>query len=158
QPAGGMDAIAKALAEETGHLIRYNAKVREIRQDANRVTVAYTDAVKNGGLATASADWGVFTIPPSMLSPIEMEVSWPMRAAIDAVSYEASVKTGLQFRRRFWEQDEGIYGGITFTDLPIRQIGYPSAGFGSAGRGVLLAAYAFGPYAFEFTALPPEER
>jgi monoamine oxidase len=158
QPAGGMDAIAKAFAKEIGHLIRYNAKVTEIRQDQNRVTVTYTDAVKGGRSATASADWCLCTIPLSVLSQIEMDVGLPMRSAIDAVSYDASVKTGLQFKRRFWEQDEGIYGGITYTDLPIRQIAYPSTGYGSAGAGVLLGAYAFGPYAFEFTALPPEER
>jgi monoamine oxidase len=158
QPSGGMDAIAGAFAKEIGHLIRYNAKVTEVRQDQNRVTVTYADAVKGGRPATASADWCLCTIPLSVLSQIEMDVGLPMRAAIDAVSYDASVKTGLQFKRRFWEQDEGIYGGITYTDLPIRQIAYPSAGYGSAGKGVLLGAYAFGPYAFEFTALPPGER
>jgi monoamine oxidase len=158
QPAGGMDAIAKAFAKEVGHLVRYNAKVTEIRQDGHRVTVTYTDAVTGGRPATASADWCLCTIPLSVLSQIEMDVGAPMRAAIDAVSYAASIKTGLQFKRRFWELDEGIYGGITYTDLPIRQIAYPSTGYGSAGKGVLLAAYAFGPYAFEFTALPPEER
>ena len=51
-----------------------------------------------------------------------------MKAAIDAVPYAAAVKVGLQFSRRFWEEDEHIYGGITYTDLPIRQISYPSAG------------------------------
>jgi monoamine oxidase len=158
QPAGGMDMTARAFAKEVGHLIRYNAKVTEIRQDGNRVTVSYTHAVKGGKPITASAGWCLCTIPLSVLSQIEMDVGSPMRAAIDAVSYEASVKTGLQFNRRFWEQDEGIYGGITYTDLPIRQIAYPSAGYGSAGKGVLLAAYAFGPYALEFTALPPQER
>jgi monoamine oxidase len=158
QPAGGMDMIANAFARDVGHLIRYNAKVIEIRQDGNRVIAAYTDTVKGGGPVTVSADWCLCTIPLSVLSQIEMDVSTPMRAAIDAVPYDASVKTGLQFKRRFWEQDEGIYGGITYTGLPIRQIAYPSAGYGSAGKGVLLGAYAFGPFAYEFTALAPEER
>ncbi len=36
---------------------------------------------------------------------------------------------GLQFKRRFWEEDEQIYGGVTYTDLPIGQISYPSSGF-----------------------------
>ena len=52
-----------------------------------------------------------------------------MKAAIDAVPYASSVKIGLQFKRRFWEEDEAIYGGISYTDLPIRQISYPSTGF-----------------------------
>ena len=68
----------------------------------------------------------------------------PMQAAIAAVRYTASVKIGLQFKRRFWEEDEAIYGGITFTDLPITQLSYPSSGLHSGGKGVLLGGYAFG--------------
>ncbi len=62
-------------------------------------------------------------------------------------------------KRRFWEEDEAIYGGITRTDLPIRRIGYPCSGYGSSGKGVLLGAYALceSP-AFDFGALSPPER
>ena len=82
-----------------------------------------------------------------------------MKAAIDAVPYSSSVKIGLQFKRRFWEEDEAIYGGISYTDLPIRQIAYPNTGFNRAGKGVLLGAYLFdGPNAYEFTSMPPAER
>ena len=54
-------------------------------------------------------------------------------------------KVGLQFKRRFWEEDDGIYGGITYTDQPISNISYPSTGLftGRAG-GVLLGGYIFG--------------
>ena len=48
-----------------------------------------------------------------------MNVGAPMSEAISAVPYATSVKVGLQFKRRFWEQDEQIYGGVTYTDLPI---------------------------------------
>jgi monoamine oxidase len=81
-----------------------------------------------------------------------------MKAAIDAVPYSSSVKVGLQFKRRFWEEDEAIYGGISYTDMPIQQIAYPNSGYNRAGKGVLLGAYVFGPNAFEFTSLPPAER
>jgi monoamine oxidase len=82
-----------------------------------------------------------------------------MKAAIDAVPYAASVKIGLQFKRRFWEEDEAIYGGISYTDLPIRQISYPSTSYNRGGRGVLLGAYLFeGANAFEFTSMAPEQR
>ncbi len=93
-----------------------------------------------------------------MLSQIDMTVSPSMSSAINAVPYAAALKIGLQFRRRFWEEDEGIYGGISYTDLPISMIGYPSTGYFGAGKGVLLGAYSFGPYAYEFTALDPAER
>ena len=48
-----------------------------------------------------------------------MNVGAPMQNAIDSLPYAPAVKVGLQFKRRFWEEDEAIYGGITYTDLPI---------------------------------------
>ncbi|MFC0386054.1 flavin monoamine oxidase family protein [Muricoccus vinaceus] len=157
QPVGGMDMIAKAMAREVDGLVRYNAKVTAIRQDGNGVSITVQDA-GGGAPEQVRADWCVCTLPLSILSQIEMNVGAPMAAAIGAVPYSASVKVGLQFKRRFWEQDEHIYGGISYTDLPIRMISYPSTAYGSPGKGVLLGAYAFGPYAYEFTALPAAER
>jgi monoamine oxidase len=159
QPVGGMDMIAKAFAREIGDLIRYNAKVTVIKQDRDRVTVTYVNARTGGAPMTATADWCLCTIPLSVLDQIYLDVGAPMRNAINAVPYGSAAKIGLQFRRRFWEEDEQIYGGITYTDLPIWQIGYPNTSYGSAGKGVLLGAYVFdSPYAYEFTALPPEDR
>jgi monoamine oxidase len=154
-----MDAIGKAFARELGELIHYNAKVTRIQQDAAGVTVTYADTDAQAGVHQDKADWCVCTIPLSILSQIEIDVGAPMKAAIEAVPYIASVKVGLQFKRRFWEEDEAIYGGISYTDLPIDQISYPSTGFNRSGRGVLLGAYLFGlPNAYEFTALTPSER
>jgi monoamine oxidase len=158
QPAGGMDMIGKAFAKEVGDLIRYGAKVTKIAQDAGSVTVTYTDG-KDPSPQQAKADWCVCTIPLSVLSQIELDVGPKMQAAIDAVPYSSAVKIGLQFKRRFWEEDEAIYGGISYTDLPIRQIAYPNSGLNRGGRGVLLGAYIFeGANAYEFTAMEPSQR
>jgi monoamine oxidase len=158
QPVGGMDMISKAFAREVGHLVRLDAKVISIRQDESGVTATFEDRKLGGAPQQTRADWCLCTIPLSVLSQIELNVGAAMADAIDAVPYEASVKVGLQFKRRFWEEDEAIYGGISYTDLPIRQIGYPQHGANAGGKGVLLGAYTFGPAAFEFTALPPRER
>jgi monoamine oxidase len=158
QPVGGMDMIAKAFQREVDKLIKFNAKVTSIRQDARGVTASYVDASKSGKAQTATADWCICTIPLSVLSQIEINVGAPMQAAIEAPFYAPSIKIGLQFKRRFWEEDEHIYGGITYTDLPNALIQYPSSGFFKPGKGVLLAAYAFGSYAYEWTALSPAER
>ncbi len=159
QPVGGMDMIGKAFAREVGDVIRYDARVTRIGQDDRGVTVTYTDLKSPATLQQAKADWCVCTIPLSILSQLKIDVGARMKAAIDAVPYSAAVKIGLQFKRRFWEEDEAIYGGISYTDLPIRQIAYPNTGFNRAGRGVLLGAYLFdGANAYEFTALPPAER
>lgn len=156
QPVGGMDQIGKAFARELGDAIRYNARVTRIDQDAHGVSVAYQDG--SGAEQLAKADWCVCTIPLSILSRIPLAVGEKMAAAIGQVPYAASVKVGLQFKRRFWEEDEAIYGGISYTDLPITLISYPSTGFQSAGKGVLLGAYVWGLEAFEFTSMTPQQR
>ncbi len=159
QPVGGMDMIARAMARECEGLIRFDAKVTAIRQDATGVTATVSDARRpDAAPETVRADWCLCTIPLSVLSQMEMNVGPKMAAAIEAVPYSSSVKVGLAFDRRFWEEDEHIYGGVSYTDLPIRMISYPSTGYGAPGGGVLLGAYAFGPYAYEFTALPAAER
>jgi monoamine oxidase len=158
QPVGGMDRIAQAIYREVADLVQFNAKVTAIDQSESGVSVTYVDAGGKGGSQTLQADWLVCTIPLSILSEIDIDVGQPMQDAIHAVPYAASVKIGLQFKRRFWEQDEHIYGGITHTDLPISTIAYPASNYGSTGKGVLLGAYVWGPNAYEIGALPPEQR
>ncbi|MDQ5896836.1 MAG: monoamine oxidase [Pseudomonadota bacterium] len=159
QPVGGMDSIGKAFERELKGLIQYHAKVTRIAQSDRQVTVSYVDAQKGGAERQVSADWCVCTIPLSILSQIDMQVGSPMKQAIAAVPYGASVKVGLEFKRRFWEEDERIYGGITQTNLPIRNISYPSNGYFSKGPAVLLGAYMWdNAHAFRMSALSPEER
>jgi monoamine oxidase len=159
QPVGGMDMIGKAFAKQIGDLIQYDAKVIRIQQSDGGVTVSYVNSKTPSTPQIATADWCVCTIPLSILGQIQIDVGPRMKAAIDAVPYSSSVKIGLQFKRRFWEEDEAIYGGISYTDLPIRQISYPSSGFNRNGRGVLLGAYVFeGANAYEFTSMAPADR
>jgi monoamine oxidase len=158
QPVGGMGMIGKAFGRELGPLIEYNAKVTEIKQDEHGVSVAYQDTKAGGASRIATADWCICTIPASILSQIPMAVGAPMKSAIDALYYDSSIKVGLQFKRRFWEQDDSIYGGMSFTDLPNALIGYPSTGYFADGPGVLLGAYTFGVNSFLYAALSPEER
>lgn len=158
QPVGGMGRIGEAFGRELQGLIRYDAKVTAIQQDATGVTVGYEDTATPGQTLHARADWCLCTIPLSILGQLPLNVGQPMADAIAAVPYAASVKVGLQFKRRFWEEDEHIYGGITYTDLPISNISYPSTDFHAAGKGVLLGAYMWGLDAYEFTAMAPDQR
>ena len=159
QPIGGMGMIGKAFGKELDGLIKYNCKVTAIQQDAKGVTATYIDSKKGGAAQIAHGDWCVCTIPITILSQIPMNVGAPMKNAINSVSYTASVKVGLQFRRRFWEEDEHIYGGITHTDLPISTIGYPMTGYFGSGGGVLLGAYVVGTdvNSFGLEAMPAAE-
>ncbi len=157
QPVGGMQNVARGFGKAVGNVVRLGSKVTAIRQDEAGVAVDYLDT-RSGAKLSAKADYCLCTIPLPILAQIEMNVGAELAAAIRAVPYTTSVKVGLEFKRRFWEQDEQIYGGITYTDLPNSQISYPSSRYGDAGPGVLLGAYTGGVTGYELTALPPEER
>jgi monoamine oxidase len=158
QPVGGMGMIGKAFGKALDGIIQYNCKAIDIRQDDKGVTATYVDSRKGGAPRTARGDWCVCTIPASVLSQIPMNVGAAMKNAINQLPYEASLKIGLQFKRRFWEEDEQIYGGITFTNQPNAMLGYPQYNYFSKGKGVILGAYTFGPNAYMAAAKSPEDR
>lgn len=153
QPVGGMDAIARAFERELPGVVRTGAQVTAVKQTGAGVVAAFRDG-STGQAEEARADWCICTLPLPVLTGIDVDAGAGLRAAMAAVAYAPAVKVGLQFRRRFWEADEGIYGGISFTDLPIRQISYPSTGFLGEGKGVLLGAYSYGDDDQGFAALP----
>lgn len=157
QPKGGMDMIARGFEREVGDLIRYSAKVTVLRQDEEGVTATFEDR-ETGAVETVSADWCVCTIPFSILGQIDHNLSPAMSGVIDSMYYASSIKVALEFERRFWEEDEGIFGGISYTDLPISLISYPSNDYFKKGPGVLLGAYSWGALSYQFNALSPEER
>jgi monoamine oxidase len=51
---------------------------------------------------------------------------------------------GLAMKRRFWEDDDQIFGGHLYSNLPLGEFSYPSNDYFSA-KGVLLGLYANGP-------------
>jgi monoamine oxidase len=158
QPKGGMGQIGKAFGKALEPLIQYNCKVIDIKQDERGVTATYIDSQKGGAKMTAKADWCVCTIPASVLSQIPMNVGAPMKNAINQLPYMAAMKVGLQMKRRFWEQDEQIYGGQSYTNQPNTMIGYPMWDYFSKGKGVLLGSYSFGTPAYIGAAKSPEDR
>ena len=138
QVVGGMDRLPAALATQLGNRIVYRAAVREIRQSERGVWAIYADA--QGQLTRVDADYCVCTIPLPVLSALQKDFSQPVQSAIAAARYDGAGKIGLQFRRRFWEEDDEIYGGRSWTDQEIGQIIYPSHGF-KGPKGVLVGYY-----------------
>lgn len=138
QVAGGMDRLPAALAARLGNRVTYRAAVREIRQGERGVWVIYADA--GGRPRRLDADYCVCTIPLPVLTGIEKDLSRPVQSAIAASRYDGAGKIGLEFKRRFWELDDEIYGGRSWTDQEVGQIIYPSHGF-TTGKGVLVGYY-----------------
>ena len=157
QPVGGMDALPKAMAKHVNDIVTFNAKVTKILQDDEGVTITYED-LNNNRETVVTGDWCVCTIPFSILAQIDNNLNPKVKEGISAVHYATSYKAGVEFNRRFWEEDDQIYGGISYTDLPIELISYPSNNYFSKGKGVVLASYLFGVNSFEFSSLTPEAR
>jgi monoamine oxidase len=92
-----------------------------------------------------------------VLSNIDHNFSSDASRAIDSIVYMSTGKIGLQFKRRFWEEDEGIYGGITHTNNQLTQIFYPSYDYLS-GKGILIGYYNFNEKAVATGNLSYEQR
>lgn len=139
QATGGMDQIAKALEQKIGKMIRFNCEVSAIRNLPEGVEVTYKDLQ---GEKKITGDLCICTIPLPVLSNIDHNFGSDASRAIDFIGYNSTGKIGLQFKRRFWEEDEHIYGGITHTNNELTQIFYPSNDY-LGKKGVLIGYYNF---------------
>ena len=141
QPVGGMDAIARAFEQRTGSLIRYGSVVTEIRKTPDGARIVYRDT-RTGAVEAVEADFAICTIPAPVLKDVPNDFSPETRAAIESMKFVPAVKIAFQARRRFWEEDHAIYGGISWTDQDITQIWYPANGY-HRQKGVILGAYVW---------------
>lgn len=139
QAVGGNDNIAKAFEKKVGHLIKFSAAVTSVKNLAEGAKVTYKD---KSGEHELEADYCICTIPLQVLSNVDHNFSSDVSRAIDKTAYILAGKIGMQFKRRFWEEDEMIYGGITYTNNLLYQIFYPSSGYLS-NKGMLLGYYNF---------------
>ena len=135
QPVGGMDRIAHAIYDQIKPAVRFNVPVTAIRRAGNAVRI------EHGATATI-ADYCICTIPAPVLARIPSDFAPAKQAALKKVVYLKSAKIAFE-ARRFWEQEDGIYGGLGWTDRLNENIIYPSSGFNGA-RGVLVGAYVGG--------------
>ena len=140
-PVGGMDQIPKAFQRAIGSTrITFNAEVQSVHQADSGVEVIYLDA-KTGRNTRATADYVVACMPLSVLAKVDINLSSEMMQAVRATTYSDSAKLGLAMKRRFWEEDDQIFGGHLYSNLPLGEFSYPSSDYFSR-KGVLLGLYA----------------
>jgi len=153
---GGMDTLPRAFLPELHGDIRFGARMIAIDQSPDDVTVYYQTPA---GRFTEKGDYAILTLPFPVMRHIETlkPFSRAKQRAIRQLHYDASAKILFQCRRRFWEQDDGIFGGGTMTDLPIRNLYYPDHGH-ETGRGVILASYTWSEDAQRWGSLSPAGR
>jgi monoamine oxidase len=161
----GTDTLASAFAARLKSKPKLGCSVVRLTQDAltHRTAAIYRE---RGVERRVEGDFLLCTLPCPILTRIgvEPELSGPKWRAIRELNYDSSTKVLAIARRRFWETDDGIYGGGTFTDLPIATAYYPSDNAllkdprVSAGPGVLLASYSWGQVARRLASLPHAQR
>lgn len=155
EPDGGIDTIPHTLARALKGPIRYNTRVTRIENTADGVLVSYQD--QRGQHEQIAADYCICTLPPQILRRIPNNFPAQVNADLAVPVPVNAGKMGLQFKRRFWEEDDRIFGGISATNLDIKQILYPSHGY-FGQKGVLIGYYTETDVADAFGALTPQQR
>ena len=139
QPVGGMGRIGQTFARKLGPVITTGAEVTHLRREGDGARVEWKD-VTSGRAQSVLADWVICTLPFTVLRSLDADFAAPTRAGIAALDYIPAGKIAFQADRRFWELDESIYGGISWTSRDITQIWYPTAGIDKP-KGILVGAY-----------------
>jgi len=144
QPVGGMDQISKGFQRAMdAKRITFGAEVQSVIQDAGGVKVTYLDT-KSNKKTEITADYVVVCLPLNLVARLNINLSPDLMQALKQVNYSNSAKVGLAMKRRFWEEDDRIFGGHLYSNLPIGEFSYPSYDYFTR-KGVLLGLYANGP-------------
>ena len=156
QIVGGMDRLPMAFLPELENRIQFGAEMVALDYTADSVTIHYRS---HAGLDLVTGDFAIVTMPYSVLRFVDVlkPFSPGKQMVLRQLHYVNAMKVFLQCRRRFWEEDEGLFGGSTITDLPIRQIQYPDHNR-ETKQGVLMGSYTYGEEANRWTSRSPEDR
>ena len=158
QPVGGMGRIGEAFGRELGGTITYGAEVRALRRSRRRRARSSGATAGPGANARSRRRWWWSPSRSRCCATIPADFAPDIRAAIEAVDYVPAVKIAFQAERRFWELDDAIYGGISWTTRDITQVWYPSAGIHQR-KGILVGAYIWSDDLGEkFAAMSPAAR
>lgn len=161
QPRGGMDMIWQTLLRQpvpggtVMDLVTLNAPVTDITEtDGGGMAVTWTE---DGAPRAEKFDYCVSTMAPNLLPDVLTGFDTGFTNALRAVKQTPACKVGWQGKTRFWELENQIYGGISWTHEIISQIWYPADGY-QGNTGVLTGAYNRGAPAVEFGGYSHQKR
>ena len=167
QPVGGMDQIWRygfLQRSPVGQFINYNKEVTHLEHLTEagkpKVKVVFKEVGElSGPESSITADWCISTIPMPILSKIitSSNFSKPYKDAVAGVKFAPTVKVGWQTNSRFWETQDEMYGGISYTTDPITQMWYPSWAY-FRQKGILTGAYNYDRNAVRFGEYSLERR
>ncbi len=145
QPIGGIDNFPRAFSERSATRSRSASRSLQVTQTDQDVKVVVKNT-KTGAKQELVADYCVSCLPLTIVSNLDVNLSPTTMAAVKATPYSPSAKMGLQMKRRFWEEDDRIFGGHLYSNLPFGEFSYPSNGY-FGNKGVILGFYGNGQMA-----------
>lgn len=152
QAVGGNDHIPYGFVNKIKDHVKFRAMVTAIELNDKGVTVQYD---YDGQRLSIEADYCFNSIPTHFMAGIKHNLPAGYAKDMKYIRRGTAMKGAFQAKERFWEK-EGIYGGISWTNQPIRQIWYPAHGIHKQ-KGVILAAYDYGN-GMPYTRMTQEER
>ena len=129
QPIGGMQQIPLAFQRAIGDKITLQSEVQSIHQTEDTVRVVHKGHANRTGTRGESRTTVCVACRCQCCKRSDVDLSTEMATAVNESSHSGSAKMGLQMRRRFWEEDDGIFGGHLFgRSLQLGEFSYPSNG------------------------------
>lgn len=160
---GGADLIPQAIFGKIREKVRVEqgVKVFKVSQHKNGLLETYCKDFKGVNHRIAS-DWVICTVPLGALAQIELSgvLSAPKARAARRITYDHSSKVLVRCTRRFWEIEDGIYGGGSIWDGILGHTWYPSDNADarnetvSSSPAILLASYTWGQEATRICSIP----
>jgi monoamine oxidase len=152
-----MDKIVDGFIYKIGKLVQYNTEVLHIETRNDGVTVSVRE-LKTRLQSNLNADYCISNIPLPILSKIGNNFAKDFAAAVATCVYDPTCKLGWQANSRFWENNQNqIYGGISYTDDAITQMWYPSYDYFTK-NGTLTGVYNYDDDALAFGDMSLEKR
>lgn len=141
---GGNDHLPYSFMSEVQSHLLLNQKVNRIIQSRSGVIIQTVNP-QDGTHREYKADYVIVTVPFTVFQFIDVvpydSISFKKWQAIREVTNVPSVKVGIEFKNRFWED---LHYGNIVSDLPSRFTYMPSHDQGSGKPGVILASYSWG--------------
>ena len=111
---GGNDQITQGLAQMLGNQIRYEHKLRAVRENSNKSLTLTFD--ENGATREETFDIVIMAIPFSVLREIDIQMELPAlkRRMIHELGYGTNAKFILETQSRTWRQ--AGYRGYLFNE------------------------------------------
>ena len=117
---GGNDQLPKEFAKKLGTRIKYNRSLRSLVFSSNKIIV---NVIEDGKRTSIKGIKCVLAIPASILRTIKIDPGFTAEKTncIQKQQYGHVMKVAMQYRRRFWDDNNSI-GQRVFTDTRLRRI------------------------------------